>query len=547
MAARARDQRARQPERPGRQVRRHGRPGQRALRRRPARRQPRDPDLRRRGADPRVLRIRRLPHRDRGRGAQPGRSGPRPHRGGAPRAHAARRWARRADHPHLSRVGHRAHRGGADVGRRRCRPRGREGRRPRWRTAAGDPDRRRSRLGGRTARDRGALLPRHRHGRAGRRRPGRLAGHARTWSGGHAPGARRRTPDRRDGVRRRARDRPTGLVGRAGAGPGQAPRPDCGAIVGRSRRPSARRPRRPGRRLRSGGGTVVPDALRPRLAVGRPDDAAARHRAGAGTLRTLARRQGTATDPRTDEEPGKILHEVRRRATPTRRADPQPASVYYGTVDATPLWVTLLHDAWRWGLAADQVAALAAARRAGLAWQAPLGDAAADGLLEYVDSTGSGLANQGWKDSGDSIRWRDGRLAVPPIALVEIQAYASRPPWPAPHLLRERLRPARRGPWEEWAAECAAGSGRLLGLRRGRALPGGRARRGQAPGRLRHLRLRPPARHRAAGPRGERAARRPAGRARPAAASGCARSAGATRASTRSATTSARCGRTTRR
>ncbi|MFF2847320.1 glycogen debranching N-terminal domain-containing protein [Streptomyces sp. NPDC058001] len=143
----------------------------------------------------------------------------------------------------------------------------------------------------------------------------------------------------------------------------------------------------------------------------------------AGTLRTLARRQGRDTVPGTEEQPGKILHEVRAQEQSGHigmRLPPQ----YYGTIDATPLWISLLHDAWRWGMPDAEVAELLPNLEAALTWLVEYGDPDGDGLLEYIDSTGSGLANQGWKDSGDSVRFRDGSLAQGPIALCEVQAYA---------------------------------------------------------------------------------------------------------------------------
>ncbi len=143
----------------------------------------------------------------------------------------------------------------------------------------------------------------------------------------------------------------------------------------------------------------------------------------AGTLRLLASRQGTSVDRDTGEEPGKILHEV-RRGTFALRAGHSLPPVYFGTVDATPLWVCLLHDAWRWGMPDADVAALLPAVRRALSWMADFGDGDSDGLLEYVDRSGRGLANQGWKDSRDSVQWRDGRLAEAPIALAEVQGYA---------------------------------------------------------------------------------------------------------------------------
>ncbi|MEV6702095.1 glycogen debranching N-terminal domain-containing protein [Streptomyces sp. NPDC051453] len=143
----------------------------------------------------------------------------------------------------------------------------------------------------------------------------------------------------------------------------------------------------------------------------------------AGTLRTLARRQGRAVVSATEEQPGKILHEVRAEAQETEDGTRLPAQ-YYGTIDATPLWICLLHDAWRWGMPPEEVATLLPHLEAALNWLVEYGDPDGDGLLEYIDSTGTGLANQGWKDSGDSVRFRDGSLATPPIALCEVQAYA---------------------------------------------------------------------------------------------------------------------------
>ena len=137
------------------------------------------------------------------------------------------------------------------------------------------------------------------------------------------------------------------------------------------------------------------------------------------TLRVLARRQGTRDDPATEEQPGKILHEVRSARAAAAHSLPP---VYYGTVDATPLFVCTLADAHAWGADPDQVRALLPAVRGCLTWQ--LAQSADTGWIRYVDHTGSGLANQGWKDSHDSVQFADGRLADPPIALCEVQAYA---------------------------------------------------------------------------------------------------------------------------
>ena len=141
----------------------------------------------------------------------------------------------------------------------------------------------------------------------------------------------------------------------------------------------------------------------------------------AGTLRTLARRQGTGTEPATEEQPGKILHEVRRDTLHIAGRLTLPP-VYYGTVDATPLWITLLHDAWRWGLDPAEVEVLLPHAESALAWMRDQAAADGDGLLRYIDHSGQGLSNQGWKDSDDSIRYRDGSRAHAPIALCEVQA-----------------------------------------------------------------------------------------------------------------------------
>jgi glycogen debranching enzyme len=150
-----------------------------------------------------------------------------------------------------------------------------------------------------------------------------------------------------------------------------------------------------------------------------------------GTLRTLASRQGQNYDKYTGEEPGKILHEVRPVDRSTffmtedghnERAVSLPP-VYYGTVDATPLWVCLLHDAWKWGLPADNVEPLLTPMQRCLTWLSEQG-CRPDGFVSYIDESGQGLANQGWKDSWDAVQFRDGRIASAPLALCEVQGYA---------------------------------------------------------------------------------------------------------------------------
>lgn len=142
------------------------------------------------------------------------------------------------------------------------------------------------------------------------------------------------------------------------------------------------------------------------------------------TLRVLARLQGTTTDPAIAEAPGKIPHELRSAPLTLPNENVTLPPLYYGTVDATPLWVCLLADARDGGMAEPDVRDLLPHLRAALGWMREHGDASGSGFIDYVDETGHGLANQGWKDSGDSIQWRDGRLADGPIALCEVQGYA---------------------------------------------------------------------------------------------------------------------------
>jgi glycogen debranching enzyme len=142
----------------------------------------------------------------------------------------------------------------------------------------------------------------------------------------------------------------------------------------------------------------------------------------ASTLRVLARLQGTHDDPESEEEPGKIPHELRAGELSMPGEGIVLPPLYYGTVDATALWVCLLVEAAERGIPEAEVRELVPALRGALAWIR--GAAGADGFLSYIDRTGRGLANQGWKDSGDSIQWRDGTLAAGPIALCEVQGYA---------------------------------------------------------------------------------------------------------------------------
>ncbi|HEY4224396.1 MAG TPA: glycogen debranching N-terminal domain-containing protein [Pseudolysinimonas sp.] len=176
----------------------------------------------------------------------------------------------------------------------------------------------------------------------------------------------------------------------------------------------------------------------------------------ASTLRALASMQGAASVIGTAEQPGKIMHELRRAAQSfdDGSAGGRPMELpplYYGSVDATPLWICLLADAADAGMPDEEVRALLPNLEAALAWMRDFGDSDGDGLLEYIDDSGRGLSNQGWKDSGDSVQWRDGTLADGPIALCEVQAYAYQAAMRGAELL-ERFGLAMAAEWREWAA-----------------------------------------------------------------------------------------------
>ncbi|WP_424536001.1 glycogen debranching N-terminal domain-containing protein [Sphaerisporangium viridialbum] len=139
-----------------------------------------------------------------------------------------------------------------------------------------------------------------------------------------------------------------------------------------------------------------------------------------GTLRRLAELQGTKVNLLTEEEPGKILHELRYGVEPGAPAC-KGGQPYYGSVDSTPLFVMLLGELRRWGLHGDDVQRLLPHADAALGWIENYGQC--DSFLWYRRKTDRGLVNQGWKDSFDGVNYADGSLARAPIALAEAQGY----------------------------------------------------------------------------------------------------------------------------
>ena len=138
------------------------------------------------------------------------------------------------------------------------------------------------------------------------------------------------------------------------------------------------------------------------------------------TLRVLAKYQGRKVDEWRDEQPGRILHEL--RVGELAHSGEIPYTPYYGSIDATPLFLILLGEHARWSGSLELFDALRDNAERALTWMTDYGDLDGDGYLEYESSSKEGLINQGWKDSGDAIVDADGRLASP-IALVEVQGY----------------------------------------------------------------------------------------------------------------------------
>lgn len=170
-----------------------------------------------------------------------------------------------------------------------------------------------------------------------------------------------------------------------------------------------------------------------------------------GTLTFLAAHQGTKVDAFTEEEPGKILHEMRTGEMANCREIPYIP--YYGTVDATPLFLILLEAYMRWTNDVALLQQLWPNVEAAARWMVEYGDKDGDCFLEYHRALETGLLNQGWKDSLDSISHSDGRIAESPIALCEVQGYAFAAYRATAYLTRRVGQAEQATAWEQRAEE----------------------------------------------------------------------------------------------
>jgi glycogen debranching enzyme len=171
------------------------------------------------------------------------------------------------------------------------------------------------------------------------------------------------------------------------------------------------------------------------------------------TLRVLSRYQGREHSDWRDEEPGKILHELRDGEM--TRCGEVPFSPYYGSIDSTPLFLILLSETYNWTADDELVRELLPAAYRALDWIEQYGDLDHDGLVEYIRRSPRGLINQGWKDSWDANMHVDGTVARPPIALIEVQGYVYDAKYRMASLLRSFGDPARAEKLKREAVDLA--------------------------------------------------------------------------------------------
>lgn len=171
-----------------------------------------------------------------------------------------------------------------------------------------------------------------------------------------------------------------------------------------------------------------------------------------GTIRTMAHYQGEKVDPWRDEEPGKIMHELRNGEL--ANTNQVPFNPYYGSIDSTPLFLVLIGEYVKWTDDYELLQSMLPHIRRALQWIDEYGVREEEGsFVAYAQQAEKGIPNQGWKDSGNSIVCRDGRFAKAPISLVEVQGYVYQAKRVLAELLNHLKEESGAIDWKAWAAQ----------------------------------------------------------------------------------------------
>lgn len=169
-----------------------------------------------------------------------------------------------------------------------------------------------------------------------------------------------------------------------------------------------------------------------------------------GTIMTMARYQGDKMDAWRDEQPGKIMHEL--RSGELAGTNQIPFTPYYGTIDATPLFLVLLAEYVKWTDDTELLEAMLPHIKRALEWIDKYGDRDGSGFVSYHKESSKGIANQGWKDSGNSVVHRSGEFARTPIALVEVQGYVYQAKTTLAELFRTLKLNSAAEDWSGWSS-----------------------------------------------------------------------------------------------
>ncbi|WP_372661064.1 glycogen debranching N-terminal domain-containing protein [Cohnella sp.] len=178
-----------------------------------------------------------------------------------------------------------------------------------------------------------------------------------------------------------------------------------------------------------------------------------------GTILTMARYQGEKADGWRDEQPGKIMHEL--RSGELANTNQIPFTPYYGSIDSTPLFLVLIGEYVKWTNDTALLEAMLPHIRRALEWIDKYGVREGSGFVSYVRESAKGISNQGWKDSGNSIVHRSGDYAAAPIALVEVQGYVYQAKTTLAELLCTLKEMSGAMDWEDWSLRLSSEAEKL--------------------------------------------------------------------------------------